>query len=56
METFLILIGVAALYFAWSCTDWVEAKAEESKERAKKAKLENEKLELEIAALRSNKK
>ena len=54
-EAFLTLVGVAVVIFAWNCSDWIEAKANESKERTRKAKLENDKLELEVSALRSKK-
>ncbi len=47
----LALLACAAMVFAgWNCCEWLGAKADESKERARKLKLENDKLEIEIAA------
>lgn len=52
MSTFLFLIALAAWFCVWSVVEWIEGKAKEAKERARRAQLDNEKLELEIAALK----
>lgn len=49
MLALLALIACAAVVFGmWNCYEWIGAKANEAKERARKMKLENDKLEREI--------
>lgn len=49
----LVLIACAATVFGvWNCCEWIGAKADEAKERARKMKLENDKFEIEVAALK----
>lgn len=49
----LVLVALAALAFSvWHLKDWIEAKADEATQRARKMKLENDKLELELDSIR----
>ena len=51
----LVLITCAAAVFGvWNFCEWIGAKADEAKERARKMKLENDKFEIEVAALKEN--
>jgi hypothetical protein len=49
------LTGAAALALVmlaliiWQCADWIEARTEQSREQARRIKLENDKLALELA-------
>lgn len=49
----IILLALAVIYAAWKASDWIGAKAEEARQRARKSRLENDKLELEVLALKS---
>lgn len=50
------LIGAAALavvvvaFVTWQCADWIEARAELARERARGLKLENDSLARDLAA------
>lgn len=51
----LVLITCAATVFGvWNFCEWIGAKADEAKERTRKMKLENDKFEIEVAALKEN--
>lgn len=47
----LALVMVALII--WQCGDWIEARTEASREQARRIKLENDKLALELAAQHS---
>lgn len=51
----LLIVLLAVVFGIWNCHEWLGAKANEAKERARKMKLENDKLEIEVHALRNNK-
>lgn len=49
----LILVACAAVAFGlWNVFEWIGAKGDEAKERARKLKLESDKLEIELAEMR----
>lgn len=50
MDLFVILVVVSVAGAVCTVPDWLEAKSKEAKERARKLKLENDKLEMDIAA------
>jgi hypothetical protein len=54
MENLNVLLwcgAAAVVILAFKAGDWIEARAEESHERARKAKLENDKAEFELQQL-----
>jgi hypothetical protein len=51
MENLNVLLwcgAAAVVILAFKAGDWIEARAEESRERARKARLENNRAELEL--------